>query len=394
MSTPTSTPTSTTTTPAGAAGATPGQPNLLYTEVEQDLRASLRELLTDRCSAAGVIARLDGDAPHDPDLWRALAVDLGLAGLIVPEDTGGAGGSAREAAVVLEELGRFVAPVPYLSSGVTATTALLACEPAQHLARVASGEVVAVLAVPATRTSTDPFPGAVRLDGERLTGRVTGIADAEVAGLLLVPATREGRPALVALPAGSEGVTLSPRTSLDTTRRGADLDLAVQDSVVEVLATGEAAETAVSAALSAAAGLLASEQLGLAEWCLATTVDYVKQRRQFARPVGSFQALKHRLADLWAAIEQARTAARYAADCLSGDSPDTPVAVAMAQSMCAEVAVRAAEECIQLHGGIGMTWEHPAHVYLKRARADLVALGTPGRHRADLAHLIDLPPPT
>jgi alkylation response protein AidB-like acyl-CoA dehydrogenase len=166
-----------------------------------------------------------------------------------------------------------------------------------------------------------------------------------------------------------------------------------------VLAAGEAAEHAVSAALSTAAGLLASEQLGVAEWCLAATVDYVKQRRQFARPVGSFQALKHRLADLWAAIGQARTAARYAADCLAGGSPwgdphpDTAVAVAMAQSMCAEVAVHAAEECIQLHGGIGMTWEHPAHLYLKRARADLVALGTPGRHRADLAHLVDLPPP-
>jgi alkylation response protein AidB-like acyl-CoA dehydrogenase len=190
-------------------------------------------------------------------------------------------------------------------------------------------------------------------------------------------------------------VQVRPRTSLDTTRRICDVEFGGDGHGVEaaLLASAEAAERATSAALATAAGLLASEQLGVAGWCLATTVDYVKQRRQFARPVGSFQAVKHRLADLWAAIGQARTAARYAADCLAAGSPDTAVAVAIAQSMCAEVAVRAAEECIQLHGGIGMTWEHPAHLYLKRARADLVALGTPGRHRADLAHLIDLPPP-
>jgi alkylation response protein AidB-like acyl-CoA dehydrogenase len=249
--------------------------------------------------------------------------------------------------------------------------------------------------VPASRTATDPFPDTARLDAAGLHGTVTGVADAEVAGLLLVPARRDGIPVLLAVPADGAGVQVRPRTSLDTTRRICDVEFGGGGHGVEaaLLASAEAAERATSAALATAAGLLASEQLGVAEWCLATTVDYVKQRRQFARPVGSFQAVKHRLADLWAAIGQARTAARYAADCLAAGSPDTAVAVAMAQSMCAEVAVRAAEECIQLHGGIGMTWEHPAHLYLKRARADLVALGTPGGHRADLAHLIDLPPP-
>ena len=380
-----------------------GEPNLLYSDVEDDLRASVRELLTDRCTPAGVLARLDLDPPHDLDLWRSLG-GLGLAGLLVPEAAGGAGGTAREAAVVLEELGRFVAPVPYLSSAVTAAAALLACPDgapslAEDLAGTASGETIAVLAVPASWTATDPFPGALpgaaRLEGDGLRGRVTSVMDAEVAGLLLVPAGRGGVPVLVAVPAGGDRLRITPRTSLDTTRRISDVELDGQGGAgaARVLAVGEAAEQAVSKALWTAAGLLASEQLGVAEWCLQTTVDYVRQRRQFARPVGSFQALKHRLADLWAGIGQARTAARYAADCLARGAPDTPVAVAMAQSMCSEVAVLAAEECIQLHGGIGMTWEHPAHLYLKRARSSHVALGTPGRHRADLARLVDLPPP-
>jgi alkylation response protein AidB-like acyl-CoA dehydrogenase len=154
-----------------------------------------------------------------------------------------------------------------------------------------------------------------------------------------------------------------------------------------------AAEAAVGRALLTGAGLLASEQLGISEWCLTETVRYTRERHQFNRPVGSFQALKHRLARLWLEIVSARAAARHAADALATDSPDAAVAVAVAQSACSKVAVHAAEECVQLHGGIGMTWEHPAHLFLKRAKADELALGTPGRHRSALASLVGLPPP-
>jgi alkylation response protein AidB-like acyl-CoA dehydrogenase len=141
----------------------------------------------------------------------------------------------------------------------------------------------------------------------------------------------------------------------------------------------------------AGAALLACEQLGIAARCLEMTVEYVKTRHQFGRPVGSYQGLKHRLADLWVGVTQARAVARYAAGCLAADDADTPVAVAVAQAHCGPVAVRAAEECVQMHGGIGFTWEHPAHLYLKRAKADSVALGTAARHRADLASLVNLP---
>jgi alkylation response protein AidB-like acyl-CoA dehydrogenase len=158
-----------------------------------------------------------------------------------------------------------------------------------------------------------------------------------------------------------------------------------------VIASGGEADRALRAALSAGAAALASEQLGVVERCLDMTVAYVKERRQFARPVGSFQALKHRLADLWVGITQARTAARYAAGCLADGDPDAPLAVALAKSYCGDLAVRAAEECVQMHGGIGFTWEHPAHLYLKRAKAASIAFGTSDAHRASLGRLADLP---
>jgi alkylation response protein AidB-like acyl-CoA dehydrogenase len=146
----------------------------------------------------------------------------------------------------------------------------------------------------------------------------------------------------------------------------------------------------VTTALTTGAALLASEQVGLAQWCLDTTVGYLKNRYQFGRQVGSFQALKHRLADLWTRVAQARAVARYAAASIGTD--DAAVAAALAQAYCAETAVLAAEECVQLHGGIGFTWEHPAHLYLKRAKSSAIALGTPDRHRAVLANLVNLPP--
>ncbi len=147
----------------------------------------------------------------------------------------------------------------------------------------------------------------------------------------------------------------------------------------------------LTAALTAGAAILASEQLGLAERCLEMTVDYVKERKQFGRAIGSYQALKHRLAEVWAGVTQARAVARYAADCLATGDPDAAVAASIAQAYCSPVAVRAAEECVQMHGGIGFTWEHPAHLFLKRAKADAVALGTARAHRALLGDQVGLP---
>ncbi len=369
--------------------------DLLYSDVEDDLRSAVRDLLTDRCPAPAVLARCDSDTPYDLELWRTLQVELGLAGLLVPEGLGGQGGSAREVGVVLEELGGAVAPVPFLGSAVLATSALLACDTADGqiaalLGRLASGGATATLAVPLSTAPGGAFPQGVRAgtDGE-LSGRVTSVADAAVADVLLVPAVGPDGPGLYEVAAETPGVRIAAATALDLTRCIADIELS--EVRATRLAAGPVAEAAVDRALLTGAGLLASEQVGVAQWCLDETVAYLGQRRQFGRVVGSFQALKHRLADVWLEVVSARAAARAAADALATGAPDTAVLVAVAQAYCAPTAVHAAEECVQLHGGIGMTWEHPAHLRLKRAKSSEIALGTPGRHRTALAALVDLP---
>ncbi|MEU8846318.1 acyl-CoA dehydrogenase family protein [Streptomyces sp. NPDC048564] len=356
--------------------------DLLYSEEEEALRAAVRDLLADHCDAPGVIARTESDAPHDLAAWKALADGMGLAGLLVPEEQGGQGATHREVAVVLEELGRAVAPVPFLTSAVVATEALLGCETdAGLLPELASGRRIGALAVALNVVPGGAFK-VVRHEGGALHGELTGIADAAVADVLLVPADDGGLYAV-----DSDAVTVTPLTSLDLTRPVATVRL---DG-----ASGRrlgAAEPAVRRALRAGAGLLASEQFGLAEWTLSETVRYLKDRKQFNRPVGGFQALKHRLAQLWLEVVNLRAAARGAADALATGN-DVDVAVAVAQAYAAPVAVHAAEEALQLHAGIGMTWEHPVHLYLKRAKADSIAYGTAGAHRAALAELVDLQAP-
>ncbi len=367
--------------------------NLLYTDVEDDLRSSVRDLVAARSEPAVVAGTYDGDRSVVEPLWRALAGDLGLAGLLIPEERGGAGASAREAAVVLEELGRSVAPVPFFTSSVVATTVLLAAEPGgstdELLAGLAAGERTAALVVPFSAGPGDE-PPAFALDGDgRLTGSARSVAGALEADVLLVPVGTAQGIAVYAVPAAEARV--EPVVSLDMTRQLADVTLEGTSGQELLPATGGGA--ALQRGLEVGASLLASEQYGVAQWCLTTTITYLKDRRQFGRVVGGYQAIKHRLADLYASVESAGAAARYAAATTAESDPESEVATAVAQSFCSDVAVKAAEEAVQLHGGIGMTWEHPAHLYLKRAKADQIALGTPAAHRARLAELVDLPAP-
>ena len=391
--------------------------NLLYTDVEDSLRSTVRDLLGSRCPADAVIAMYDGDRSVVGPLWRSLAADLGLAGLLVPESLGGAGASAREAAVVLEELGGFVAPVPFLTSSVVATAVLVAGRGAvpgaasvhvdDHdggsaesgapsvlldghgpglLGAVASGERTATLAVPLSASAMS-FPVVATSAGDALTGKVTSVAGALDADVLLVPVAVEGGVEVHAVEASA--AQMAPVTSLDMSRQLADVSF--DGAASQLVVPAEAGDQALRTALGLGAALLASEQVGIAQWCLDSTVAYLKERRQFGRVVGGFQALKHRLADLYALVEQARAAARYAAATVAADDSDREVAGSLAQAYCSGVAVKAAEECVQLLGGIGMTWEHPAHLYLKRAKADQIALGTPEAHRTRLGDLVDLP---
>jgi alkylation response protein AidB-like acyl-CoA dehydrogenase len=432
--------------------------DLLYSETERDLAAALADLLADRAAAADVIARIERTETYDTKLWRTVAAEIGIAGLLIPEALGGAGASYRELAAAAEQFGAFAAPIPYLGSAAVATAALLSAarsavadddrrrgglspddpgglgsassgpaamaraaqlraaaaanagtagsgttgappvSPAAGLLRqLADGSVTAALVVPVTTRSATPFPSTVRVAGSdpatgaaKLSGTVRAVADALPADVLLVPA--DGVPTgLYLVDAAATGVHRTPVVSLDMTRQLCEVTF--DGAAARQVVIGAAAEAAIAAGLSAGAVILAAEQLGLAQRCLDLTVAYARERRQFARQIGSFQAIKHRLADLWTSITQARAASRYAAACLADGDPDVEVAVALAKSACCDAAVTAAQECVQLHGGIGFTWEHPAHLYLKRAKAASLAFGTPGAHRAALAHLVDLPGP-
>jgi alkylation response protein AidB-like acyl-CoA dehydrogenase len=385
-------------------------PDLLFSDAERALADALSSLLADRGGLDKTLARTESGQTYDEGLWLSVAADLGCAGLLIPEGHGGAGASYREAAAAAEALAAFVAPVPFLGSAVVATAALLSVTAgaqetsasvravADLLSRLADGDTTAALAIPFATAPGASYPTSVRLAGTRpgdagegiarLRGMVAGVADALPAGLLLVPADGVPR-GLYLVDVAAPGVAKRPVVSLDMTRQLCDLSF--DDAPATLIASGPVASRAVEVALAAGAGVLASEQVGLAQRCLDMTVAYVKERRQFARPVGSFQALKHRLAEEWVEVTQARAASRYAAACLATGDPDAKVAVALAQAYCSEVAVHAAQECVQLHGGIGFTWEHPAHLYLKRAKADSIAFGTADAHRAALASLVNLP---
>lgn len=366
-------------------------PDLLYSEAEDDLRAAVRSLLTGRGDIPAALARAESGVPYDTALWTSLAAGIGAAGLLVPEALGGQGASHREAAVVLEELGRAVTPAPYLTSSVIATQTLLACAAddrdggaAKLLGALSEGRTVAALAVPLSTGPDAPLPKS------RPGAAIGAVADAAIADVLLVL----GDDGLYVVETAAPGVTVGAQTPLDLTRplSTVTVDAAALTAGTRI-AGADTAEAAVRRGLLAGAGLLASEQLGLAEWCLEETVRHTRERHQFNRPVGSFQALKHRMAQLWLEVVSARAAARNAADALATDSPGAPLAVAVAQAYCGRVAVHAAEDCVQLHGGIGMTWEHPAHLYLKRAKSDEIALGSAGSHRERLAALTGLQAP-
>ncbi|AUN40294.1 acyl-CoA/acyl-ACP dehydrogenase [Tsukamurella tyrosinosolvens] len=356
-------------------------PQLLSSDIEDDLRAAVRDLLAKRVAPPDLIGAYDGvTAPGiDADL-----AEMGVAGLLVPEDLGGAGAGAAVAGVVAEELGAACAAGSFLTSAGIATATALAADATALASDLASGERTAAVVVPFSVDPHGPAPVVAVADGA-LSGTVRSVAGVLGAEVLLVLGT-DG--ALRAVPASD--ARIEPVSSLDMTRQVADVTF--DGARGTVLASDGAA--AVRAGLLTGAALLAAEQAGTARWCVTTTVEYLKQRKQFGRVVGGFQAIKHRLAELYADAESAAAAARSATVTLAElgpEDPETVIAVAVAAAYCSDLAVRAAEEAVQLHGGIGMTWEAPVHLYLKRAKADQIGLGTPGRHRAALAGLIDLP---
>ncbi|MHA6803307.1 acyl-CoA dehydrogenase family protein [Salinifilum ghardaiensis] len=367
-------------------------PDLLYTETEEDLRSAVRGLLEKRCDWTDVLARCEGEEPYDLGLWRTLAGELGLAGLLVDEEHGGAGAGPRELGVLAEEIGRHVAPVPFLGSVLT--TALLRertgdARVRELLGEISAGTRCATLAVGMARSPYAEFPRDVTAEGGELSGRVRTVVDVEVADTVVVPAVESGRPALYLVDTAAAGVGREAATPLDLTRRFGTLRL--DRAAASPIGSGDDAAALLRRALVVAAGAVACEQVGLAQRCLDATVEYALTRYQFGRPIGSFQAVKHRLADLWTTVSNGRAVARNAVDGLAGGA-EPELSVALARSHCSDMVVLAAEEHLQLHGGIGMTWEHPAHLYLGRAKSGQLTLGSGEQHRARIGAAVDLPP--
>jgi acyl-CoA dehydrogenase len=304
----------------------------------------------------------------DEALWKRMAGELGVQSLAIPERHGGAGYSFAELAVVLEEAGRTLCAARLLPTVVLAAHTLLLCDDERYLPGIADG----------TLSATVAFDGDVQARDGTLRGTADFVLGGADADLVLVRAGDR------LFACESSAVTRTPLRVLDETRPQARLEfrdapatpIGSADIVPRVLDIGRAA--------------LAAEQVGGIGHALAATVSYVEQRRQFGRPIGSFQAVKHRLAALLVEYEAARSAAAYAIACVASGSPELPVAAAAAATVCTGAYRLAVAEYVQLHGGTGFTWEHPAHRYVRRARADEVLFGTPQDHSARLAAALGL----
>jgi len=373
---------------------------------QQELRESVRRFLADRVPLQRVRELMDSADGTDEKIWNYSAGQLGLQAIAIPEEYGGAGFTFAEQAIVLEELGAALYPGPYLASAVLAATALLASsdDDAKRdlLPGIAGGETVATLAF--TEDDGSWEPDAIRLaaslasssqasssqasssqagGGWVLNGHKSFVLDGHTASLILAVARTDAGLSLFAIQADADGLTRKQLPTLDQTRRLARLEF----SSVPARLIGEPGEAAaiLSRTLDVAAIAQAAEQLGGAQRALDMAVSYAKIRHQFGRPIGSFQAIKHRCADLLLEVESLRSAVGYAAAAVAEDSPEIPVVAALVKALASDTYFHVAAENIQIHGGIGFTWEHDAHLYFKRAKASELFLGDSSYHRERLA---------
>lgn len=361
--------------------------DLLENSDEEALRSAVRSLFEQKASHAEVVRAYDEPDEDFSSLTSSLMSDLGTAGILVPESAGGDEAGMSAAGVVAFEVGRAVAPVPFLTSGIIATVLAKAAGDEDLLSALADGSARAAVAVRAdahdwtvtdVQAVGDINPSAEGEKMVRITGRVAGVAAATGASVLLVPAAAGGELLLVSVDAAHADV--SRFLSLDETRRLADVDFA--DAPATVLAVGDAAAAALARARWAGLAGLAAECAGIAEAVFDYGLEYIRERRQFGRTIGSFQAIKHRTADIWiektqlnaAAIAALRTLDSYVAG--EVDASEARVSVLTAAAYAKSVTVHIAEEVLQFLGGNGMTWEYPVHLYLKRAKANEILLGS------------------
>jgi alkylation response protein AidB-like acyl-CoA dehydrogenase len=358
------------------------------------LRDAVRGFLAETSPLGEVRRLMDTTIGYDPDVWQRLSQELGLTGLAIPEEYGGSGYGFQELSVVLEEMGSVLFGGPFFSTSVLAANALLLTEDRaaclQFLPSMASGSLIATAAV--TESDGDWTESAVQLsarrgpDAWRLTGVKDFVFDGQVAQLILVAGRTSAGVSIFAVDGGALGLRRTPLEGLDQTRKLARLEF--DDVPARLVGTEGLGWPVVERVLQLGAVGLAAEQVGGAQRCLDMAVDYAKTRTAFGRPIGSFQAVKHACADLLVSLESARSAMAYAAWCASQRNDELAEMASMAKSFCSETYTKAAAQNIQVHGGIGFTWEHPAHLYLKRAKSSELLLGDPAYHRSLLADLL------
>jgi alkylation response protein AidB-like acyl-CoA dehydrogenase len=370
--------------------------NLTFTPEQEDLRRMVRRFLEDKSSQERVRVLMESDQGFDPQVWTQLAAELGLAGLAIPEQYGGAGCGPVEVGIVMEEAGRALLCAPYFSSVVLATNVLLESSDDEVkkalLPLLACGERRATVAWTEDRGCWDEpavtLPASRTEDGWSLTGVKSFVLDGHTADHLIV-AARTGRGVSLFLVDGSAaGLQRTPLPTMDLTRKLARIEFtATPARMIDSDGNGWAV---LSRALDIAAIGLAAEQVGGAQRVLEMAVEYAKVRVQFGRAIGSFQAIKHKCADMLVKVESARSAAYYGLWAAAELDGELAVLASVAKAYCSDAYFDVAAENIQIHGGIGFTWEHPAHLYFKRAKTSQLYLGDPSHHRGLLAQKLGI----
>ncbi|MCL4443927.1 MAG: acyl-CoA/acyl-ACP dehydrogenase [Actinobacteria bacterium] len=370
--------------------------NFTFTEEQEELRRQVRRFLEEKSPISEVRRLMETDDGYDKSVWDQMAGQLGLTALIIPEEYGGAGFGYVELTVVLEEMGAALLCAPFYSTVALATNALLLSGDEQAkkdlLPGIASGETIATFAYVEDSGRWDidgvELVASNGSNGWTLNGSKMFVVDGNTASSIIVAAKTPKGVSLFAVNGDADGLTRTSLTTMDMTRKQSKLEFSATPA--RLVGEDGAAADVISKTLDRAAIALAAEQVGGAQKCLDMAVEYAKNRIQFGRPIGSFQAIKHKCADMLMEVESARSAAYYGGWALADDSDEVPVVASLAKSYCSEAYFHAAAENIQIHGGIGFTWEHDAHLYFKRAKTSELFLGDPSYHRELLATRIGI----
>jgi alkylation response protein AidB-like acyl-CoA dehydrogenase len=370
--------------------------NFAFSEEQEELRRTVRQFLDQKSPETEVRRLMETDEGYDAAVWKQMGEQLGLQGLAIPEEYGGSGYGYIELIVILEEMGRRLLAAPYFSSVVLAANTLIhsgddAAKKA-HLPGIATGETIATLAFTEESGRWDEEGITVAAtqsgDGWTISGTKSYVLDGHVADLILVAARTGAGVSIFAVPSDASGLTRTLLTTMDQTRKQAKLDFA--GTPATLVGTDGGGWAVIERVLDLAAVALAAEQVGGAQFVLDMAVQYAKDRIQFGRPIGSFQAIKHKCADMLLEVESAKSAAYYAGWCAAELNDELPSVAALAKAYCSEAYFHATAENIQIHGGIGFTWEHPAHLYFKRAKSSELLFGDPSYWRELLAQRIGI----